>query len=337
MAFTKEIDVKKGPSATVSGPNNIAGSINMKTLDPPLNNTTEIKAEAGSFQEKNLTLSHGNTIQDWGYLIGMNHHTSDGFKELNSGGSTGFYKNDAIFKLQKQINGSEYQHIFSLKFRYGNEKSHETYLGTTKTDYERSPYHRYTASSKDLMAWEHQTIKLGYSAESSEKIWKVNLYKNKFHRVWDKFNGFGDKEISIDEVLLSPNKKNEYYLNILKGDEDSASIGGSDEIILGKNERFYSSQGISLNYTQEFISSTSRANKLNLGLRYHQDDIKREYSETSYSMFADNLDLIDDSTIEVTTNKDQATSNCWVCDISMEQRRMVYNSRAPLRINKQHT
>ena len=77
----------------------IGGAINLRTRRVPVNATiAEVDTAYGAF---NTLKAHGFTgygTQQWGVLGEVAHHTSDGFKELDGGGATGFLRQDAMVK-----------------------------------------------------------------------------------------------------------------------------------------------------------------------------------------------------------------------------------------------
>ena len=55
---------------------------------------------AGSFGKTVLHVKSGNTMGQWGYLFEVYNDMTDGFKELDGGGNTGYAKTDVMAKVR---------------------------------------------------------------------------------------------------------------------------------------------------------------------------------------------------------------------------------------------
>ena len=88
------------------------------------------------------------------------HLSSGGFKELDGGGPTGFQRQDLLLKARAASAPGDVRGSVELKLGYGREQSHETYLGLSYADWERTPYRRYAASQDDLMRWDRTQAEL---------------------------------------------------------------------------------------------------------------------------------------------------------------------------------
>ena len=82
------------------------------------------------------------------------HLRTDGFKELDGGGDTGFRKNEAMGKLRYiPAPGAAIYNEIELKLGLSTEDSNESYLGLTDEDFRANPLRRYGASKLDHMEW----------------------------------------------------------------------------------------------------------------------------------------------------------------------------------------
>ena len=177
---------------------------------------------------------------DFGYVVEGLRVSADGFKDLDTGGDTGFVRNDVSLKSSWQIFGAV-SHSFQLKLGYADEESDETYLGLSKDDFDEDPYRRYAASQLDKSEWTHLQFQLTHQMELDDFTLTSDVYRNDFERDWFKVNGF-NSDTSLQEVLQNPNSAaNQDYYNVLTGVASSTS---DTQLQIGNNARNYISQGI---------------------------------------------------------------------------------------------
>ena len=68
------------------------------------------------------------------------HLQSDGFKQLDNGGNTGFDKNEVLAKARYHTDpGAAFYHQWDARWGYATEVSNETYLGLTDDDFSQTP------------------------------------------------------------------------------------------------------------------------------------------------------------------------------------------------------
>lgn len=304
MSKMTSIEVFKGPAAIKYGPNTVAGALNMTTRAVPEASEGSINIAAGSDGFKKASGYYGNTNGNFGYLLELNHLQADGFKELDSADGkskdTGFKKNDAMLKLQYDLSSSNNLQLIELKLATANEKSNETYLGLTDADFAKNPNRRYVASQNDLMDWDHQQIQLTHLFSNDNFDVTTRLYRNDFERSWNKINGFKDGATSQDlqTILAQPENYDPLY-QILTGVRDTQRE--SEKIILGDNARKYYSQGIQSELNTAFTLFDLN-HKLTAGIRFHQDQIKRNHTEDAFFMRSQQLVSDGSDTLKTTTN-----------------------------------
>ncbi len=308
------VEVFKGPSAIQYGPATVAGALNMVSRAIPYAATGEVDAQLGSFDFRRLNAYYGEQVGKFGYLIeGLNLSTT-GFKELDSvggtlgryDGDTGFERNDLSLKTSYDLNG-EYRQRLSLKLGYADESSNETYVGLSKADFDEDPNRRYAASSLDNMQWEHTQVQLTHVFEPtlSSQV-TTDVYRNEFSRDWFKLNGFSGGK-SVEEVLKNPNDPaNSDFYKVLTG--ELASSSSADKLMIGNNGRDFISQGIQSKLNMDaFVFGLSH--QVEVGLRLHMDEIKRNHTQQSYDMTDTGLELTDGSTLETSKeNTGEATA-----------------------------
>lgn len=308
MSKIVDVQVYKGPSSIKYGPNSIGGALNFTTRSIDSNN----KAEASiSYGQHNTTKLH--FWKNWlgeqnANLLEFNRIQSEGFKELSSEKNTGFNRNDFVWKYRYKIDTSK-EHFVEFKYNFANEDSNETYLGISSDDFALNPYQRYVASDLDNMKWENHLMHLRYFKEWNENLFlNVSVYTHKFHRIWNKFNGFRNSSIEITDVLDNPVGSNLNYYNILKGDSDSSNT--NEQIVLSKNDRSYLSSGIQSEINYSFSNSNEFTNTLDFGILLHQDSIERNHKFNYYNMSSSKLVSTGDpeQVDSDNTNKDSSTA-----------------------------
>lgn len=306
MSKIESLEVFKGVASVPYGPNSIGGAINYITRSLPTQNKAELDLAGGTFNTQKYRGNLGYVWDTGAVMLEGTHLQTDGFKKLDTGKNTGFDKNDILLKGELRLPGS-FQQSISWKAGYASELSDETYLGLTMDDFYSSPYRRYAASEKDLMDFDHEQLQMTYKAQltSSWGLW-TTAYRNNFHRDWNRFNNFRDTTINVNDVLRDPTTgANQLYYDVITGAEDSASIGSAADIVLASNDRYFYSQGIQLG---SFSAHQAGAfvHQVSLGLRLHQDQIRRNHTENIYSMTDGHLVRTADA--EKITNKTEDTT-----------------------------
>ncbi len=299
------IEVFKGPSAIKYGPNTIGGAINLVTRPIPIEKTAVVDISLGELNRYGIYT--GVTHKHVGTLIEVNQLEADGFKSLPGSQQTGFIKNDIMFKQSLDIGkkfGTRPQKI-SYKINYSDEDSKETYLGLTDDDFENDPYQRYSASQKDNMKWYHREFQARYKIEPNNNLQlTTGSYVHRFFRNWSKLIGFKDGP-ELKNVMADPSGVNEHFYNITKGQSNSVSPNGADNLIIGDNKRSYESKGLFLNGTLFIDNFSSHLHNINFGIRYHIDEITRDHTTDTFSMLGGVLNRTNDSRVNATQNTDK--------------------------------
>ena len=279
------VEVFKGPATTQYGPATIGGAINLVSRAIPYQAEGELDLQYGQYNFQRANAFYGEQIGDFGYLIEGLRVSTDGFKELDGDGDTGFVRNDLNLKTSWQSIGKINQ-LFQLKLGYADEDSDETYLGLTQADFDADPYRRYSASQLDNMQWEHQQIQFTHLAElNAFTSITTDVYHNTFERDWFKLNAFNTDSTSLQDVLTDPSRSNNAdFYEVLTGQR--ASLNAAEQLKIGNNGREFISQGIQtkLNYAADFGSIS---NDLEVGIRFHKDEIKRHHTEQLFDTFND--------------------------------------------------
>lgn len=298
IARMQAVEILKGSSQVQYGPYTTGGALNMISTEVPNNFGIFLNSSYGSFNSGRLHTQIGDSKKNFGYSIEYLNYNSNGFKELDNGGNTGFDKNDLVAKFKIKTNPDvKIGQTFELKFQYADEISNETYLGLTEADFATTPFRRYAGSQEDEMNTEHLqfmgTHTISFSA--STRI-TTTAYLNDFNRNWYKADYLtvnGQKQ-SISSIIQNPEELSEFY-NIVSG---SADTGIDDIIAVKANNRDYLSTGIQTKVNHRW-NSNSIVNDLEVGLRYHYDEEDRFQWVDDYGLINGSMSLI--------TNRPQGT------------------------------
>ena len=142
MARMEAVEVRKGGSQIAFGPQTAGGALNLvSTAIPNAELAGRVRLETGTYQNQQMHAFVGGTEGSWGYALEFMQLGSEGFKQLDSGGDTGFEKTDVVAKLQ--WTSTEGKHKVRWKGAQSGEASRETYLGLTEEDFALTPFRRY--------------------------------------------------------------------------------------------------------------------------------------------------------------------------------------------------
>lgn len=247
-------EVIKGAPLLRYGPHTTGGVLNMVSTPVPDEGRGRLRSFAGQNGEVDVLANYGGTYGNWGYLIETTQRTSDGFKDIDRGGDTGFTVSDYLAKLSWEANG----HKLFIKAQYSEETSDETYLGLTDTDFARNANRRYGLSAPDQMNNEHEGYMASYSTDLADNVaLSVTAYLNKFSRDWFKLSGGG-------ALIAAANAGDAAALGVLHGSTDRAKLKYKH------NDRSYESSGVEVNFDIGWNN-----HELAVGVRSHGDEMDR--------------------------------------------------------------
>lgn len=280
MTRMKSVRVIKGPGAIMYGPQTVGGAIDIITEDIPAKLGGYLDLGYGTYNYQKADARVGTSDEHFGILLAGTHLGSGGFKDLDGGGKTGFYRNELMAKASYVIDPyAVNRHTFSAKLTYGDETSHETYLGLTDADFRATPYRRYSASQLDLMKWHRTSIVLSHRANFGRNVTlDTSAYRHDLDRSWRKVNAFGGT--SIADVLGDPSTpRNAIYYGVLTGKTDAS--GAPDTILIGPNKRLFVSQGVQT--VLRFSAKTGPVtHSVEYGARMHFDSIDRVHTQDGF-------------------------------------------------------
>jgi Fe(3+) dicitrate transport protein len=283
-----QVDVTKGPSAIRFGPATVGGAIDMITEPFPAARAGYVEIAGGGDRYGKLHLRAAERRERWGVMAEYVKLRTDGFKQLDGGGDTGFDKDDV------QLTGrlmsppaAETYHRLDLRVGYGRERSNETYTGLSDIDFASAPQRRYRASALDQMNWDHWRMRATHVVELSPRTKiQTDAYRNKFHRAWGKVDGFVGQRDFYGLLAAPTVGANAIYYAILTGAQDTTAP--EEQLLLGTNDRRFTSQGVQ---TQLATKQTTGAlhHEVHAGARIHFDRADRRRTEDGYEMLGGDL------------------------------------------------
>jgi len=307
------VEVFKGPSSIKYGPNTVAGALNLTTRAVPLDAEGGFDIAAGSDGYNKVHLHYGDTNGDFGYLFEAMDVDADGFKELDNGGDTGFNKQSYMAKFNYDLSSKDANQLVELKLGYDREVSNESYLGLTDEDFAANPNRRYAASQLDLMDWTHSNALFTHFYQTDDFSLTSRAYRNNFERSWNKVNGFGiydaakQPDVKLEDIIAKPQEgTHQEFYEVLTGRRDSESV--RESLHLGDNAREYYSHGLQSDLTTS-LNLAGIEHNLEVGLRYHVDQIERMHTVDYYNMIGGTLiKRSDDAPQKTTFNSEKTTA-----------------------------
>ncbi|MEL7025061.1 MAG: TonB-dependent receptor [Pseudomonadota bacterium] len=269
------IEVFKGPASIEFGPQTIGGAINLVSAPIPDATTGSVEVSGGSDGYRHLHARAGTQGETYGVLAEFMHFGSDGFKQLDGGGDTGFDKNEFIFKVARELGPGKLE----LRFTYADEVSDETYLGLTQQDFDENPLRRYQASAFDRMEWDWFAGRADWRQQWLGGELTITGYTQHLDRAWRKFNNFQGADIR--QILANPDSPfNQLFVGILNGADSDGVSGSQDDIRIGTNDRSFVAQGLQGQQRWKFGERVTHT--LSVGARWHIDRVRRLHDEFGF-------------------------------------------------------
>ncbi|MEX1257017.1 MAG: TonB-dependent receptor [Gemmatimonadota bacterium] len=277
MGRMEGVEVRKGSSQIRYGPWTTGGAINLVSRSIPERLAWEAELSGGAYGSFKGRGGIGGATDHFGAWIETYQVATDGFKELQGGGDTGYRLEDYLARLRANTrrDAPTYQEV-ELKVGRVEQASDETYLGITDGDFQATPLLRYAGSRLDLMETEHDQLQLRHFLTTSSGFdLTTTLYQNTFARNWYKLQSVGGR--SLNAVLDDP-EQFPAELAILNGGDS-----GDNALRIRANNREYLARGI-----QTVLGVRANAlgarHQLELGVRIHEDEEDRFHWEDGYRM-----------------------------------------------------
>lgn len=299
MARISAIEVAKGPAAIKYGPSTVGGAINFFSTPIPdvAAGTVAARASllAGNHDSQRLHAWAGGWEplggqMEIGALVEGLYEHSDGFKDIDIGGSTGYQMQDYTVKLGlRSANGG---HAVELKYQRNDETSDETYLGLALADFAIAPNRRYNGSQMDEMNVEHETYQLTHFIELAPQVSFTTIaYRTDTARAWYKLNDVRNTANtgwdSLAAVLDDPAAYAEPFADLVGA---GGYTGRAGALRVRNNNRLYQSTGVQSVLSAGF--GTGLVNHtLELSARYHEDSEDRFQQDDRYQIINGNMVL----------------------------------------------
>lgn len=277
------VEVYKGPAAIRFGPQTIGGALNLRTREVPRQLEVDGDVAMGNYGYAKFHGVVGYGTENLGALVEYVHLGSTGFKQLDGGGNTGFDKNELMLKGRWVHTFSDFaRQEVQLKLGLSTEESHETYLGISNADFAVTPYRRYAASQLDDMKWWRTQGVLTHRLWLGENFQlKTDVYRLDFTRTWFRVDHFRRGPDVYETLAFSSDPQRAQYAAILAGEADS--VGRDQQLLLLDNHRVFVSQGVQSVGTFKAVTGPI-TQELEVGVRFHHDDILRVHSQNGYDM-----------------------------------------------------
>jgi Fe(3+) dicitrate transport protein len=275
FARMQGVEVLKGSSQIKHGPYTIGGAVNLLSTAIPTSFRGLAQVSYGSFGTNQQRFWVGDSHKNFAYVFEVNRLASNGFKELDGGGNTGFDRRDVMGKLRWHSDKkAKIQQSATLKFVTSEEIGNETYLGLTYDDYQANPLRRYSGTQKDILDMKHSHVTLNHTITPLKGLTvNTTAYYSTTFRDWARANSFGGQ--SINGILSDPTTNETGYL-IMTGQADGS-------INYRSAARTYFSKGIQSTVNYQF-KTNQIVHKTQAGVRYHEDQADRYGTSDTYSM-----------------------------------------------------
>jgi Fe(3+) dicitrate transport protein len=308
FARMQGIEVLKGSSQIKYGPYTIGGAVNLLSTAIPITFKAFAQLSFGSFSTNQQRIWVGDSRKNFDYVFEVTRLASNGFKEIDNGGNSGFDRRDILGKLRWHTDEkAAIQQAVTLKFVNSTEDGNETYLGLTYDDYQKNSLRRYAGTQKDILDLNHKHFSLNHSIGLTKGL-SINTtaYYSKTFRDWARANTFGGQ--SINNILNNPTAQQAAYNN-MTGQENG-------DIQYLSAARTYHSKGMQLN-AKYFFNTKDINHKLQFGVRYHTDESDRYGTNSVYVMTSGTMIL---TTAGIKGNQENQirSANSWATYLSYD-------------------
>lgn len=294
------VEVLKGAGQIKYGPRTTGGSLNLLSTSIP----DEFKAHGdiatGSHDTARGHIYVGDSLDNFGYLLETFQMTSDGFKDLDGGGDTGFDLQDYIGKIRFNTDkDAEMYQQLQLKFGYYEQDANESYLGLSREDFGNTPNRRYAASQLDKLNVGQRQYQAQHYVELSERIDMTTTgYYNDTSRRWNKLDSAGGQ--SLSSILDNPQTYPDAF-SWLTG----AANSPDNSLSMRDADRDYYGAGVQSVLVAE-IEGDDVDNRIEFGARYHQDEEDRKQQDNFFRM--DNGRMVPTSSAAPRSNANRVSS-----------------------------
>jgi Fe(3+) dicitrate transport protein len=294
------VEILKGAGQIKYGPRTTGGSLNLLSTLIPEQQTLHGDIATGSYDTTRGHLYFGESFDNVGYLLETFQLSTNGFKQLDGGGNTGFDLHDYIGKIRFNTDrDAEMYQQLQFKFGYYEQEGKETYLGLSRDDFARTPNRRYAGSQLDTVDIRQKQYQAQHYVELSEGIDLTTTgYYNGTERRWNKLDSAGGNSLSA--ILDNPT----LYADPFAWLSGAANSPDNALTMRDANRDFYGAGIQSVMVAK--VDGPEVDNRFELGVRYHQDEEDRQQQDNSYRM--ENGRMIQTSTGPIRSNANRISS-----------------------------
>lgn len=323
------VEVLKGSSQIVYGPNSTGGVINYLSTPIPSAWSGSAKVTYGTDNDFRTHLYAGGQAQTQAGTVGvlgeMYHRQNDGFKHIAptattpASDATGFERSEGIAKASFLTN-TNVPHYFEVSVGRTDTNADETYLGLTQADFATDPYLRYPASRLDNFDSRHERAYLRHKVEWDNFRLSTTAYYNQLARIWYKLDTIVDIDTDGNGIIQGREAVNP----AAAGSNPAAALAGARngtglEVLQGSrvgllsiraNNRSYISKGIQTK--AEFdLETGSVTHGFELGIRYHEDFERRYQWDDRFLQAADGSWTLDSAGTPGSQDNRKESSAAW--------------------------
>lgn len=292
------LEVLKGSSQIRYGPHTTGGVINYLSTRIPEESTGYLR---GTFGEEREARLHGflgehyeGELGELGFVLEGYFRRTDGFKTIDEtpdfqdADETGFTLAEPMLKV-RWTPPTELEQSFEAKIGYTTLEADETYLGLSDADFSADPFRRYAASRFDNIESHHVRSYLRHRMETDFGVGvTTTAYYNTFYRNWFKLHDLQDVQqsggapgstIDMDLSNALAGANGGLGLEVLEGEREGT-------LRVRNNARDYYAWGVDSVANRVFRQGELR-HDVSLGLRYHEDRIRRDQRDEFFEQEAD--------------------------------------------------
>ena len=298
------VEVLTGPAAITQGPYTIGGALNLISTPVPQTAAGYALLEGGEDATWRLHAHYGSRSDGgFGFLAEAHRWRSAGFQDVDRGGDAGLDLADYTGKLSYAPKHSN--HRLDLKLQHADQRSEQSYLGLTDADFAADPFRRYGLSALDHIDTAHKQVIVRYQwLPSDAVVLSAAFYDNRHQRDWFKTEGIDFNGSDSAESFSRTG-----WANVVRAINQGSPLGGlapaalqailagtrdtpPGSIQIRSNARRYVSRGYQTQLTWRG-STGGLAHRLDLGMRYHEDEEDRLQRNSTYQQAGGALRLTD--------------------------------------------
>lgn len=271
--MVQSIDVLKGSSSILYGPQTIGGVINYKTLDYPTKTTANLHASGGSYGAFRATALLGAVTGGHAYMLQASHQRYGGPRGLDMDATS------VLGKMRVWLDATSW---FDIKLQVYDEFSRASYLGLTTAQYEDDPfanhaiYDRFNVRRYAAMVRHNMLFNEGYDLKM---LLQTTVYAHILGRDWQR-QDFDRRDAGDDDGDGVDSRGRDYERVITgkntigPGDNDGSTIFFRNSS--GNRNRRFEIAGIESRLSLN-VNLDDFQNEFIVGMRMHGErvDIKR--------------------------------------------------------------